>query len=157
MLRWALVVTGDLDDAEDVTQTVAASLQQKLRAFGAKARFTTWLYAAVRNAAVDMKRKSGGRTYVALDDDVAIPLSSRMDDHIERINNDKTAGIVRAFFGELPERQRELIELVDQQGYTPSEAAEVLGIEPETARVHLMRGRRALRAKMLERHPGLLE
>jgi RNA polymerase sigma-70 factor (ECF subfamily) len=157
VLRWALIVTGDLDDAEDVAQNVALTLHRRLRDYHAQSRFTTWLYAIVRNAAVDMRRKSGGRTYVGIDADVAVQLSSRTEDHIERMSNQQTAGIVRAFFGQLPPRQRQLIELIDQEGYTASEAAEVMGVEPETARVHLLRARRALRAKMLEHHPGLFE
>lgn len=157
VLRWALVVTGDLDDAEDVTQNVSLTLHRRLRDFNAQARFTTWLYAIVRNAAVDLKRKSGGRTYVGIDDDVATQLSAHMEDHLERVSNLKMAGIVRGFFADLAPRQRQMIELVDQQGYTPSEAAEVMGVEPETARVHLLRARRTLRSKMLQQHPGMFE
>jgi DNA-directed RNA polymerase specialized sigma24 family protein len=48
-----------------------------------------------------------------------------------------------------------LIELIDTQGMTAAEAATLLGIEPETARVHLMRARRAIRSKMLESHPEM--
>jgi len=157
VLRWALVVVGDVDDAEDVTQNVAMSVHRHLRDYNAQARFTTWLYALVRNAAIDMKRKSGGRTYVALDDDVAAKLSARSEDHVQRVSDQKTAQVVRSFFEELPSRQRQLIELVDQQGHTPAEAAQIIGVEPETARVHLMRARRTLRAKMLEHHPGLFD
>jgi RNA polymerase sigma-70 factor (ECF subfamily) len=157
VLRWALVVAGDVDDAEDITQNVALSVHRHLRDYNVQARFTTWLYALVRNAAIDMKRKSGGRTYVALDDDVANKLTSRSEDHVQRLSDQRTAQVVRAFFEQLPSRQRQLIELVDQQGHTPAEAAQVMGVEPETARVHLLRARRTLRAKMLEHHPGLFD
>jgi RNA polymerase sigma-70 factor, ECF subfamily len=149
MLRWALVITGDLDDAEDVTQQVALTLHRKLDSFQSKSRFTTWVYAIVRNTAIEAKRKSGRRMQVELDDDVVNQMSSSVDDHIERMGNERMAATVRAFFEELPPRQRQLIELIDQRGCTPAEAADIMAIEPETARVHLLRARRALRTKML--------
>jgi RNA polymerase sigma-70 factor, ECF subfamily len=149
MLRWAVVVTGDVDEAEDVTQQVSMTLHRKLGSFQSKSRFTTWVYTIVRNTAIEAKRKSGRRATVELDDDVVNQLSSSMEDHIDRMSNERMATTVRAFFGELPPRQRQLIELIDQRGCTPAEAAEIMEIEPETARVHLLRARRALRARML--------
>jgi RNA polymerase sigma factor (sigma-70 family) len=65
----------------------------------------------------------------------------------------RAAALVRSFFTDLPPRQRELLELIDAQGYTAVEAAQIMGIEPETARGHLLRARRTMRAKMLELHP----
>jgi len=82
-------------------------------------------------------------------------VSDDVDEQIERIANRRAVTIVRAYFDELPPRQRELIELIDTQGLTAAEAATLLGIEPETARVHLMRARRSIRSKMLESHPEM--
>ena len=54
----------------------------------------------------------------------------------------------------LPDRQRAVFDLVDVQGYAPQDAAALLGISPPTARTHLLRARRALRAALVDLQPG---
>ena len=46
-------------------------------------------------------------------------------------------------------RQREVFDLVDLQGLDPKEAAELLEMNPNTVRVHLLRARRRMRREML--------
>lgn len=52
---------------------------------------------------------------------------------------------------QLPRRQREVLVLRHIEGMEFAEIAEVLGMSAETARVHAMRGRESLVAKMNER------
>ena len=156
VIRWALVITRDSDDAEDVAQRVAITLHRRLGDFQEKSRFTTWLYTIVRNASIESLRKS--RRYTGIEDETtAQPWHHEMEERLTHMHNERAAGIVRSYFTELPARQRELIELVDRDGRSAAEAAEMMGIEPETARVHLLRARRALRTKMLESHPEMFQ
>ena len=46
-------------------------------------------------------------------------------------------------------RQREVFDLVELQGLKPIEAADLLEMNPNTLRVHLLRARRAMREEML--------
>ncbi len=64
---------------------------------------------------------------------------------------------MRAFFGALPARQREVFDLVDLQGYDPSEAALLIGIAPAAVRATLHKARAAVRAHLVARHPGASE
>ena len=50
----------------------------------------------------------------------------------------------------MPPRQRVLIELVELEGFTPSEAADLLEISPATARWHLHTARGNLRVVLAE-------
>ncbi len=74
-----------------------------------------------------------------------------------RIAGAEAAAVVRTFFSELPQRQREVFDLVELQGYTATEAAEMLVMKASTVRVHLLRARRTLREKIVEQHPALAE
>lgn len=74
-----------------------------------------------------------------------------------RVDRERLAAEVRAFFGTLPERQREMFDLVDLQGYDPLEAAVMTGINPATVRVHLFRARSTVRAHLIARHGDALE
>ena len=157
VFRWALVMTGDSDDAEDIAQQVSLNVHRKLSQFDERARFTTWLYTIVRNQAFELTRKASRRRETPIvEDEMPGALTENMEDQLSRIGNQETARLVRAFFTELPPRQRELIELIDTEGCSAAQAAEMMGIEPETARGHLMRARRILRAKMLALHPELI-
>lgn len=149
MLRWAVVVTGDVDDAEDVAQQAAMKLHKELGQFQSRARFSTWLYSVVRNTALDWCRTRGRRASEA---DVSEVVADATSDAIDRLHDKRMAELLRSYFRDLPPRQRELIELVDQQGFSAVEAAASLGIDDATARVHLMKARRTLRARMIQHY-----
>ena len=155
--RWALVRTGDPDDAEDVAQNVVIRVHRGLARFEGRSRFTTWLYRLTANAAVEMARGHGrrGRLHDAVTVDAGA--APELRDRISEMENARAVALVRTFFAELQGRQREVFDLVDLQGYTPAEAAEMLKIEPPTARVHLLRARRAIRERILAAHPTLME
>lgn len=150
LYRWALLRTNDADDADDVAQAALMRVHQHLRDFSFGSRFTTWLYSIVRTAAVDWHRarrrqrardERYGRDAARV---VAAPDPERID--IER----RLAGL-RDAFRTLPARQREVFDMVELQGMNTTEVGEILGVSASTVRVHLLRARRALRSKMLER------
>jgi RNA polymerase sigma-70 factor (ECF subfamily) len=158
IFRWALIMTADSDDADDITQQVSVTLHRKLHLFQQRSAFSTWLYRIVRNTAIESRRRARFGREVAWDDDVATnTVSPATDDRLQVIDDAQSVALIRALFTELPPRQRELIDLVDTQGFKTVEAAEMMEIEPETARVHLLRARRTLRARMLELHPERFE
>ena len=75
----------------------------------------------------------------------------------ERIATGQAAGLIATFFDGLPTKQREVFDLVELQGLKAAEVAELLGLEASTVRVHLLRARRTIRSKVLERHPEFVE
>jgi RNA polymerase sigma-70 factor, ECF subfamily len=154
VFRWALIMTGDSDEADDITQQVSMTLHRKLHTFEERSAFTTWLYRIVRNTVAESRRRARFTREVRLDDEVASGVvSAATEERLQAIDDAQSVVLIRTLFAALPPRQRELIDLVDTQGYKAVEAAEMLEIEPETARVHLLRARRTLRTKMLELHP----
>ena len=157
MFRWAFVITGDADDAEDITQQVSMIVHRKLNTFEERSAFSTWLYRIVRNTAVESRRRARYTREVPLDVDALHSISPATEDRLSEIDDARSVGLIRAMFAELSPRQRELIDLVDTQGYKTVEAAEMIGIEPETARGHLLRARRTLRTRMLAKHPARFE
>jgi RNA polymerase sigma factor (sigma-70 family) len=158
IFRWALVITADADDADDITQQVSITLYRKLHMFEDRSAFSTWLYRIVRNITMESRRRARFTREVPFDVDVVeSTISAGTEDRLTEINDAQSVALIRNMFAELPPRQRELIDLVDGQGYKIVEAAEMMEIEPETARVHLLRARRTLRAMMLAQHPERFE
>ena len=82
-----------------------------------------------------LERLAGRRD---LEPDQVEELLDRID--AERAGRDLVTGL-----GLLPDRDRQVVELVDLAGLRPKEAAAVLGVTPGAARMRLMRARARLR------------
>ena len=150
--RWALVMTGDPNDAEDVAQLVLMKMIESMEGFDGRSRVTTWAYRITRNASLDHQRRAKrDRRLAEKADRLARAEPPRLDDPLDDIEMKRTMRLIRTLLGELPMRQREVFDLVDLQGLEPKEAAELLGMNPNTVRVHLLRARRRMRGEMLER------
>lgn len=66
IFRLAFRTLGLRDAAEDLTQEICASLPNRLQGFRRDARFTTWLYRVVSNAAIDQIRRAKSHQKAAL-------------------------------------------------------------------------------------------
>jgi RNA polymerase sigma-70 factor (ECF subfamily) len=155
--RWALARTGDRDDADDVTQEVLVRLHRHIRRFDGRSRFSTWLYRLTLNAAADLHRKAERRRRLARRLEREPPPAPRAAEDAAAIESDEGVDLVRTFMEALSDRQRQVFDLVDLQGLSPVEVAEMLGTEPATVRSHLFRARRAIRRRILESRPDLVE
>jgi RNA polymerase sigma-70 factor (ECF subfamily) len=98
-----------------------------------------------QNADRDLAHRAVGRRLLDADD--IADLEARIDA--------QASGALKAL-DRLTPNQRELIDLVDLQGFTPAEAARVLGVSAGVARIRLYRARKALR-NTLDPDPGPLD
>jgi RNA polymerase sigma-70 factor, ECF subfamily len=152
--RWAIVHTSSADDAEDIAQQTLLRVHAKVCDFAFASKFTSWLHVVTRSVAAEWLRTRHRRARL-LAANPPNPLSDTAAfqpagvSHLERI--------VREQLGSLPARQREAFDLIDLQGYTPAEAAELLGMNANTTRVHVMRARRAIRTRLLAQSPVSLD
>jgi len=156
VVRIAFQVTGDWDDAIDVSQGVFLRLWKGLRRYDPARRFDTWLYRITVNAAIDFVR-ARGRALEALPDE---PLSSftlageasgesRVD--LSRLR----AAFVR-LSSRLAPKQRAAFVLREIEGLDTAEVARILEVAESTGRNHLLQARRALRAGLERDYPGLV-
>lgn len=154
--RWALIRTGDPDDADEVAQRVLIRLHESLRSFRGEARVSSWLYRITARAAADLHRSRANRDRKreALELEQAGMRSVRRDPS-EELEARQAADLVQRFFQELSDNQRQVFDLVDLQGHRPSEAAELMRMNPKTLRVHLHRARRTIRQALIEADPSL--
>jgi RNA polymerase sigma-70 factor (ECF subfamily) len=155
--RWALIFAADADEADDITQEAFVQMHLRLAQFHGEAPLAAWLYRIVRHAAGQRRRAIVRRARLAAQPK-ALPERDAYDtDPGIRVDRQRLAAEVRAFFGHLPARQREIFDLVDLQGYDPMEVALMTGIKPATVRANLFKARAAVRAHLIARHPGAAE
>lgn len=148
--RWALARSGDPDDADDVTQDVLVLVRRHLPSYAGRSQFSTWLYRITANAAAGLaSRRARHDEVLQRWSREAGESAGDSGDRLDDLHAAAIGELVQAFFKELPDRQREVFDLGDLQGYSSVEIAEMLELEPSTVRA------RAMRAKILERHPEL--
>ena len=153
--RWALVRTGDPDEADEVVQRTLVQMYRKIGRFRGEAAFGSWLYRITANAAHGQVRSQQAKERL-LDRLRAEPVVTTPTVEPD-LPGEALKDLVAVFLTELSNRQREMMDLVDFQGFAPVEAAEMLGLNQNTARVHLLRARRQVRARILEEHPAFVE
>jgi RNA polymerase sigma-70 factor, ECF subfamily len=164
--RWALVRTGDPSRAAELVQNVLLRVHEHLSGFRGEAPLESWLYRITMNEAATLERRRSrptvsldriGEGAVAAGDAAGAGSADEGADGIDVLYARDVAGLVGSFFRELPDRQRQVFDLVDLQGHAPAEVAGMLELSPSTVRVTLLRARRVLRARILELHPELEE
>ena len=151
LLRFALTLTRDKNDAADLAQETVT------RALAASWRFTpgtnlrAWLFRITRNLHLNRVRDGRARPRVESLEDVReaasaeeLDLSSVERAAIERAN----LAAVRAAFARLPDKYALPIHLVSVEGLSYAEAAEVLDVPVGTVMSRIYRGRRLLIAEL---------
>jgi RNA polymerase sigma-70 factor (ECF subfamily) len=78
----------------------------------------------------------------------------QVEELLERIDAERAGRGLIAALAMLPEREREVIELVDVAGLRPKDAATALGLTPGTVRMRLMRARARLRRQAARAAPA---
>lgn len=140
---WALTCTrGHRSEAEDVLQMTYLAIVEGRARFDGGSGLKTWMFAVIRNQARSRSRQI---RYVlqSLSRIAAASVIEQTSDepHAE------THRLVAALHA-LPNRQREVLDLVFYRGLAIAEAATVLGVALGTARIHYERGKAALRRQL---------
>ena len=139
--RIAYRFTGVREDAEDIAQGVCVSLAGKLRSFKGEARFSSWLFRVVINAAQDFHRKSAAtnRLHAAYGEVSEMQRAEQADAAREQ------AWLYEAL-EQVGDDLRETAVLVLGEGMTHAEAAAVLDIKEATVSWRMHELRKALKA-----------
>jgi RNA polymerase sigma-70 factor (ECF subfamily) len=145
--RWALACCGfHREEALEVLQDAYLKVIEGRARFAGASAFRTWLFGVIRNTAREHRRRGWlTRLGVVRADDVT-PATA-----VAEIAADQERRALEASLGELPSRQRELVELVLGQEMSIRDAAAVLGISAGTAARHYDRAKSRLHDLLAER------
>jgi len=137
----ALRTLGDREEAADAVQDALLSAYRSADKFRGDAAVTTWLHRIVVNACLDRMRRRRARPTVPL---------PKTDAGIFAIRgggppaDPDTALAVQAALAQLPADQRTALVLLDMQGYSVAEIAQILGVAEGTVKSRCARGRARL-------------
>ena len=143
--RLAFRMLGRREEAQDLAQDICAALPGKLSGFRGDARFTTWLYRIVTNAALDRIRKRQTRR-TATDGWGEVDQLSRAE---EQEKQDEINWLQQAMTRLSPDL-RQTVALVLGEELTHAEAAIALGVSEGTVSWRMSEVKKALRVMAQE-------
>ncbi|MFT3700118.1 MAG: sigma-70 family RNA polymerase sigma factor [Kofleriaceae bacterium] len=129
----------DACDVDDVMQDVFVRMQRGLCTLRDEERVTSWLFQIARNSIADHLRTR--QRHPVSDDQV--PETAVLDD--DRDAARALAGCISIFVARLPSPYREAITLVELEGLTAREAADMAGVSVSGMKSRVQRGREQLR------------
>lgn len=145
-------MTGNPDDASDMTQEVMIKLFKNLDSFNQKSKFSTWVYRVATNTCLDELKKIRRKQTLSLDaeyetDDGSVSfeqedLSPTPDEQAE---TNELKDIVARAITRLGEEHRAVIVLRDIKGLSYGEIAEILNCSDGTVKSRLSRARAKLK------------
>jgi RNA polymerase sigma-70 factor (ECF subfamily) len=150
MLRVAFSWSHDEDLANDIVQEAVSKSLHKLHQLRDHDKLTSWIFGILSNCWRDHFRKL--RDTVDIDEVVL-----QEKDTPERIKErEDIVSLVRSNVAGLPQGQRQVLTLVDLEGFSYLEVAEILDIPVGTVMSRLSRARRHLAETMLEYKSNIL-
>jgi len=136
----------DPEAAEDVVQIVLLSIHRARHTYQPARPFGPWMRSIVRNAVIDSLRARGRR----MQREVGVESIDRLPDpkQSKRGEDGELSPELTRALGELPDKQREAVELIHIEGLSVAEAALRAGVTPGALKVRAHRGYRALRESL---------
>jgi RNA polymerase sigma-70 factor, ECF subfamily len=132
------------EDAEDAVQDAFLRALERIDQCDASRPFGPWFFRIVATTAINKQRSSKRRETDELSDHEVSAAVGPADAATLGI----LQGEVSAALATLPPVQRQLIEMVTYEEFTPTEAAQLLEMPAGTARWHLHEARKALRTQL---------
>jgi len=132
-------------DIDDVLQDVFVRLQRGLATLREEERFTSWLFQVARSAVTEHHRARARHPLPASADEPELPAPAGDADDGDREASRALAACVSLFVARLPSPYREAVTLVELEGLTTREAADMVGISVSGMKSRVQRGRAQLR------------
>ena len=152
-------ITGQEQDAEDVTQQAFLSALEHLADFRGEASFATWLTRIATHAALKGIRKRQGLPTVSLEaateeqeTDGSVPhpeyIADWRESPAELVTRGETRRFIDAALAQLDEKHRLVFLLRDVEGLSIQETAATLQLSEANVKVRLLRARLQLREQL---------
>jgi RNA polymerase sigma factor (sigma-70 family) len=151
--RLAYRLTGNRQDAEDLTQEVFVRVFRSLSSY-TPGTFEGWLHRITTNLFLDQARRKAKIRFDTLGDDGGNGLTSRSAGPDRALLETMFDDDVEAALADLPPDFRAAVVLCDVEGLTYEEIADVLSLKLGTVRSRIHRGRSMLRKSLAHRAPS---
>ncbi|NNG20043.1 RNA polymerase sigma factor SigM [Naumannella sp. ID2617S] len=132
------------EEAADALQDAYISAFRRAHTFRGDAQVTTWLHRVVVNACLDRIRRNKVRRAEPLPEDPDRAAELGVADESDQLEVKERRADVTAALAQINADQRAALVLVDMEGYSVEEAAQILGCAVGTIKSRCSRGRAKL-------------
>lgn len=140
----ALRTMRNREEAADALQEAYISAFRRAGTFRGDSQVTTWLHRIVVNACLDRIRRNKVRAADPLPEDPERAASMSVADNVDQFEVKERRADVAKALGQINADQRSALVLVDMEGYSVEEAAQILGCATGTIKSRCARGRARL-------------
>ena len=146
----ALRMTGNSEDAADMTQEAFINAYNSLQSFRGDSKFSVWLYRIVSNVCLDFLRSKNRRPTVSLSvedddgEDAQLDVADESQSPELLLDRKLTRDSVRRGLDSLPPDYRQILLLREIQGLSYDEIAQALSLEVGTVKSRIFRARKRL-------------
>lgn len=148
LFRFALNIVKDEDLAKDVVQECLIKVWEKRNDLKLVHNLEAWCMQVTKNKALDKLRSK----HVSRTDLFEVKLDTRKERDTPYVMTERgdVMGRIKSLIAQLPERQREVMQLRDIEGYTYKEIGETLEIDINLVKTNLFRARRKLKESLIK-------
>lgn len=132
---------------EDTVQDVFLIVHRRLESFEGRSKIESWLYSIVRHVALNHRRRFRRKEDLEL-----LPESLRSSGPTpeEQAENGEALSAVEQFLASLRDEQREVFALIEIEGFSAPEVADMLSVKVNTVYSRLRLARRAFDVAIAE-------
>jgi len=144
LLRYAVYLVGNEDEASDVVQETFIKAFINLKGFDSKRKFSSWIYRICHNEAVNLLKKK--KQYISLDANEWLKEKLGGRDNVEEeMEKKETKQMIRKGLLKLAVEYRSVLTLYFLEDKKYEEIAEVLRIPLGTVGIRMKRGKEKLK------------
>ena len=147
LFRLALRITFDRAEAEVIVQETMIRVWNKRDEWDELESVEAYCLTVARNLAIDRSEKKDSQTMELTTEVEQTPDASSPYD---RLVNKERLKLVHRLVGELPEKQRLIMQLRDVEGKSYKEIAAALRLTEEQVKVNLFRARQKVKQKFID-------
>ncbi len=147
LLRIALQILQDEEEAKDVLQDIFLKLWQKRDELDKIQNIEAFAISMIRNRCLDLTRK---RRTIRVENLRKNNISIERHEEYDHLEHNDSANLARRIIAGLPELQRTVIHLRDIELLEFEEIADIMKMEINAIRVNLSRARKKVRDEMLK-------
>ncbi|MBN1291025.1 MAG: RNA polymerase sigma factor [Candidatus Latescibacteria bacterium] len=151
-------MTGNAEDAKDITQDVFIRLYQNLYRIVSDIQAGAWLNRMTVNRSIDILRGKKNRWSILIDEQTeSVELSHSCPGPDITLERKETHYIIGNLLDLLSPNQRKVFVLRDLENFSTIEISEILKCSQATVRVHLSKARDKVKTALLKRYPGITD
>ena len=147
LYRYTLRILKNEDEAKDVVQETLIKVWNKRDEMHAYENMEAWCIRVARNLALDKLKSKHNKS---VDIDNAYDLQSSSQSPYSSTEENDTMSSIQHFINQLPDMQKQVIQLRDIDGFSYKEISDILKQNLNSVKVNLFRARKQVREQLIQ-------